>query len=145
MTELVELITQIRNIRAELGVLPSKEIRIIYEGRLLPEQIAYLKALAKASEIVPLTEKPDKAVTAVVAGITAYMPLADMIDLDKEMARIKAEIGKMDKEIALASGKLKNPGFVDKAPAVVVEKEREKLADYQSKREKLVQRLQELI
>ena len=145
MTELVELITQIRNIRAELGVLPSKEIRIIYEGRLLPEQIAYLKALAKASEIVPLTEKPEKAVTAVVAGITAYMPLADMIDLDKEMARIKAEIAKMDKEIALASGKLKNPGFVDKAPAVVVEKEREKLPDYQSKREKLVQRLHELI
>ncbi len=145
MTELVELITQIRNIRAELGVLPSKEIRIIYEGRLLPEQIAYLKALAKASEIVPLTEKPEKAVTAVVAGITAYMPLADMIDLDKEMARIKAEIAKMDKEIALASGKLKNPGFVDKAPAVVVEKEREKLSDYQSKREKLVQRLHELI
>ena len=145
MTELVELITQIRNIRAELGVLPSKEIRIIYEGRLLPEQIAYLKALAKASEIVPLTEKPEKAVTAVVAGITAYMPLADMIDLDKEMARIKAEIAKMDKEIALASGKLKNPGFVDKAPAAVVEKEREKLSDYQSKREKLVQRLHELI
>lgn len=144
MNQLVELITQIRNIRAELGVSPGKEIRILYEGNLLEEQISYLKALAKASEVAPLKSKPDKAVTAVVAGITAYMPLEDMIDFDKEIARLKAEIQKMEKEIKIASGKLQNQGFVTKAPAQVVEKEREKLADYQNKQQKLIQRLKEL-
>lgn len=146
MNELVELITQIRNIRAELGVQPGKEIRILYEGCLLEEQKTYLKTLAKASEVSPLSgDKPEKAVTAVVSQITAYLPLQDMIDLDQEIKRIQAEIKKMEKEMSLAQNKLQNPGFVNKAPVEVVEKEKEKLADYQLKQQKLTARLQELL
>ncbi|MDD4264566.1 MAG: class I tRNA ligase family protein, partial [Firmicutes bacterium] len=146
INELVELITKIRNIRAELGVAPGKEIRILYEGNLLEEQISYLKALAKAQEVLPIEgTKPEKAVTAVVSGVTAYLPLQDMIDLDKESARIKKEIENMENEIKRAQSKLNNQGFVAKAPKEVVEKEQEKLKDYEIKREKLVVRLKELI
>lgn len=145
LNELVELITKIRNIRAELGVAPGKEIRILYEGRLLDEQISYLKALTKAQEVLKLDgEKPEKAVTAVVPGVTAYLPLQDLIDLDMEIARIKKEMENVEGEIKRAQAKLSNQGFLAKAPKEVIEKEQEKLKDFEAKHKKLAERLQEL-
>jgi len=145
INELVELITKIRNIRAELGVAPGKEIRILYEGRLLDEQISYLKALTKAQEVLKLDgEKPEKAVTAVVPGVTAYLPLQDLIDLDMEIARIKKEMENVEGEIKRAQAKLSNQGFLAKAPKEVIEKEQEKLKDFEAKHKKLAERLQEL-
>ena len=72
------------------------------------------------------------------------VPLAGLIDTDAEVARLDKEIAKLDKEVARISGKLGNSGFVDKAPAEVVAKEQQKLADAEAARNRLQAQQQEL-
>ena len=90
-----------------------------------------------------LAAKPTQAATAVVHGIEIYLPLKGLIDLDKEIARLEKELTKMEGEIKRIEGKLANEGFVAKAPAEVIEKEKEKLVKYQASKEALLVRLAE--
>ena len=83
-------------------------------------------ASAAAMEIVPAYEKDD-AVSIVTDGATVYIPMADMVDIDKERARLSAEIERAKSDIARTEAKLANEAFVSRAPAAVVEGERAKL------------------
>jgi valyl-tRNA synthetase len=86
-------------------------------------------------------EEAPLSATALVGNMEILVPMAGFIDKDAEVARLNKEIEKLSKEAARINGKLSNAGFVDKAPAAVVDKEKEKLADYNSSLDKLSSQL----
>ena len=87
---------------------------------------------------------PGKAVTLAAGGVTTYLPLAGLVDLAAERARLQKEIDNIDKQLQRIDGLLGNAGFVAKAPAEVIERERSKQGELQSKRVQLAERLTEL-
>ena len=94
---------------------------------------AYLAKLASASEIELVDSySAEGAVSIVTDAATVYIPLSDLVDLEKEKARLSAELSKIEGEIKRTEGKLSNEGFVAKAPAAVVEAERAKLEKYKA-------------
>jgi len=144
MASIMEVVKAIRNLRSEMNVAPGKKAELILMAQQeeMRETILagsdYIKNLAGISEITllaPRPEKPEQAVSAVVSGAEIYLPLKGLVDLEKELVRLNKEKDNLDREIARLGAKLNNPGFVGKAPAEVVAKEREKLRDYETKRE----------
>jgi valyl-tRNA synthetase len=116
-------------------------------GRAFDACAAYLKKLAYASEVELIRGRDDvpaNSVSVVTAVGEAFLPLAGLIDVQKEIERLEAELRRNDAEIARAGGKLNNKGFVEKAPRHVVEEERAKLEQYRGVREKLAERLASL-
>jgi valyl-tRNA synthetase len=154
MMLLIEIIRAIRNIRSEYKVEPGKKIAAaIATGAnydLLTKHQEILVALAQLGKddlhiAVTLEEKPAQAVAQVLSGgIEVYLPLTGMIDLDAEQARWHKEVAQLEKRIAASKVKLSNPNFTQKAPPVVVEKEREQLADLELQAAKIWERLKEL-
>ena len=137
MGALMDAVRAIRNARAEYNVEPGKPIQaMIGAGAFLSTfeaQRGTLVSLAKLDperlHIAPvLEERPDKALALVLAGVEVYLPLAGMVDIDKERARLAKELDAAARDIARAEKLLGNPGFVSKAPEEVVDAEREKLA-----------------
>ena len=142
MTAIMEVIKVTRNLRAELGTPPGKKSVLLLRVRdnALANTFAahtdYFHALASASEVSFLAADapdPENVVTGALAGAAVYLPLAGLIDVEKETARLTKERDNLEKEIARLSGKLSNTGFTSKAPAAVVAAEREKLAGYEEK------------
>ena len=153
MQSVMEVIKAVRNMRAEMNVAPGKKsdiILLVVDESLLPmleENHGYIKTLASAESIViekATAQKPENAVTTVVSGIEVYLPLRGLIDIDKESERLGKEKVSLEKEIARIEGKLSNQGFIAKAPADVVEKEREKQKGYQEKLQAINERIQYL-
>ena len=87
---------------------------------------------------------PDKAMTAIITGAELYLPLAGLIDITQEIARLDKELQSLHGEVERVEKKLGNEGFVAKAPAKVIEEEKAKHADYSDKRDKVIARLAEL-
>ncbi len=144
-----ELVTKLRNARAEMNVAPSKTIRLFIkrgEGFAdVQKAEAYIAKLVNANVTFVDTFTDDKQVVSVVTTVAeAQIPMGDLVDFEKEKERIKKEIASADQEIARAEGKLNNQGFVAKAPAQLIEAEKAKLANYREVKAKLTQRLQEL-
>lgn len=140
-------IQAIRTIRSEMSISPGKQIPLFvrnYTPELKERMEKYqhtLKVLSKLTQINYLDagEKPPVSATAVLGEIELLIPMADLIDKEAELARLAKELGKLEKDISLASGKLTNPKFTDKAPADIIAKEQEKLAQAQQAKEKLLQ------
>ena len=150
MQDVMDLIRSIRNIRTEMNVPPSHKANITvltaqaYEIELCRE---YIKRLAYASDVTVTGGKsgvPENSVSVVCAIGEAYMPLAELIDIESEIARLGKESENLQGEIKRAEGKLNNPGFVGKAPVSVVEEEKGKLAKYQGMLQKIEDRIKEL-
>ena len=142
MTAIMEVIKVTRNLRAELGTPPGKKSALILRVRdesladTFASHVDYFHALASASEVTFLAEDapdPENVVTGALAGAAVYLPLAGLIDVEKETARLTKERDNLEKEIGRLTGKLSNAGFTSKAPAAVVAAEREKLAGYEEK------------
>ena len=140
-----EVVRSIRNLRAEKGVAPSKRIDAsIAAGSktdLLNEQSRVLASLAGLSDselnIVPsLVDKPQDTVALVVGSVEIYLPLAGMVDLAEEKARLEKELKEAESHIQRLE-KLLGGDFANKAPAQLVAKEREKLAGYKETAEKI--------
>ncbi|MDX8046574.1 valine--tRNA ligase [Gracilibacillus sp. S3-1-1] len=152
MQQFVAIIRSVRNIRAEVDTPMSKEIPIIIQAsddnvkQQLEENKVYLDRFCNPSELTIDTNVtvPDKAMSAVVTGAEIFLPLEGLIDIDKELDRLQGELDKLNKEVERVEKKLANEGFVAKAPAHVVEAEKEKQQDYMEKREKVQARIQEL-
>jgi valyl-tRNA synthetase len=153
MALVMEGIKAVRNIRAELSVAPSRRIPCVAlaadEARqhLLEAASPYFRKLAGLSELsIGLfgAPKPEKAMSAVVSGAELYLPLAGLIDLEQEIQRLQKELEHLEAEVRRGEKKLSNPGFVNKAPADVVEKERAKLDDWMQKRDRVAARIAEL-
>ena len=145
---IIECITAIRARRAEMNIAPSKKAKLFVVTKYKDTFInagKMLEKLASVSElnVVDSYESDDAVAIATEAG-NLYIPLADVIDFEKERARLTAEYEKNEGEISRLEKKLSNEGFVAKAPAAVVDAERAKLAKYMATRESLSQALAKL-
>ena len=152
MEGLMDVIRTIRNLRAEMKVQPSKRTHIT----LLPEAgwedvmasaEPYLQRLAGASAVtVGQKGEPgaEKMVSALCASAEIRIPLGELVDFEKEIARLEKERVSLENEIARADARLNNPGFTGKAPAALVEQEQQKLASNQGMLKSLEQRIAEL-
>lgn len=140
-------IQALRTIRSEMSISPAKLIPLhirnitpsLKERLVKYEKI--LKTLGKINNINYLSsdEKIPVSATAVLGEIELLIPMADLIDKEAELSRLNKELAKLDKDIDLAQGKLNNPKFTDKAPDEIIAKEKEKLAQAQLAKEKLLQ------
>ena len=142
-------ITGIRNIRAEMNIGPSKPLDVILRNtsdedlRRLEENRSFLIALAKLGSLIALKEGETAPMSSaqLVGEMEVLVPMAGLIDKDKEIARLSKEVEKLQKEVARFESKLANEKFVSSAPAAVIEKERSKLADAQSALKKMDEQL----
>ena len=149
MAMLIEMIQAVRNLRAEVQVPLGQKARIIVaapaaDAQTIRDAAAYLDKAAAIDEItmIGLTdEAPKGAVAAILGDIRIFLPLAGLVDLDRERARLEKELKNANGEIARLSGKLGNEGFLKKAPADVVENERAKLAAAEKKLQGLNERM----
>jgi valyl-tRNA synthetase len=89
-------------------------------------------------------ESPEKAMTAVITGLEIILPLAGLINIDEEIARLEKELDKLTKEVDRVQKKLSNEGFIKKAPESVIAEERAKEQDYLEKRAAVEARINEL-
>ncbi len=128
----------VRRIRAERDIAPGKPLAVQVmggteqENTWLHEHDAHLKNLARISGITRITSAPADAVLALAGNMTVLVPLADLIDPKAELERLNKEISRLHNEQQRIAGKLENKSFVDRAPADVVQKERERLQDIQA-------------
>ena len=144
-TNLVALIKAIRAVRAEMGVHPAKKTSLFIETKHAEDFSkgeAYLSKFAFANEITIGTAFEGDAagsVQVVTDAARAFIPMMELVDKEKELARLNKELVGCEKDIAALSGKLNNPGFVAKAPAAVVEGERVKLEKAEDKKKKVLE------
>ena len=147
---LVEIISRIRAVRGEMNVPPGAKIPLILKdaSAATQERVAAHRALidqlARLSDIRFGDDVPSGSIQDVVGEATVVLPLADVIDLDQEKARLQKEIGRADGEIAKIDKKLSNRGFLAKAPPDVVEENRERRDEADRARAKLAEALKRL-
>lgn len=134
MNLIMDGIRNVRNVRAEMNVPPSKKAKIIIvptddKRPAMKDGKEYFKSLASASEVEIQDSKdgiPEDAVSVVIDGVELFIPLDELVDFEKEKERLNKERDKALAEIKRVEGKLNNPGFVNKAPAKLVEEEKAK-------------------
>ena len=142
-------ITGIRNIRAELNIGPSRELNVLLHNlssddqRRLDENSAFLKSLAKLADVRVLAsdEEAPMSTTQLVGKMEVLVPMAGLIDKDKEAARLSKEVERLKKEVQRFENKLSNEKFINNAKPEVVEKERSKLKESQAAKERLDEQL----
>lgn len=152
MKLLVEIIRSVRNIRAEVNTPLSKKINMIVKGKddnisaVLEKNRAYIERFCNPEELVigTVVDEPEKAMTAVVTGAEIILPLAGLLNIEEEIARLGKEYTKLTQEVERVQKKLSNEGFVKKAPEKVINEERAKEKDYMEKRALVEARLNEL-
>lgn len=152
MEFLIEIIKAVRNIRMEVNAPMSsaidimiqldnsKDKHILLDNRDYVENFLHPKSLVVDTNVVA----PKLAKSAVIAGAQIFVPLAELVDLSEEIAKMDKEIDHLQEEVKRCKAKLANKGFVAHAPEAVIEKEKAKQADYESQLAGAVQRLKEL-
>ncbi len=136
MGALMALITAIRTIRGEMRIAPGAALQVtLRPGRghqaLFREQAALVEALARCRlTIDPRATRPPGSALAVVGRSEVYVALAGVVDLAAERARLTKETARLSEQVAFAQAKLARPEFVERAPAEVVARERERLSEH---------------
>ncbi|MBO8128576.1 MAG: valine--tRNA ligase [Peptococcaceae bacterium] len=149
MNDIIEVIRTIRHLRSEMNVPPAKRAEaVLVAGNDRVYEIIntwqdYIADLARADVKVvkSLASKPQQAAHGMARGTEIYIPLAGLIDIDKELARLKKELQELEKELNRVNSKLRNEGFLKKAPAEIVAKEKNKQEELTQKRMALEARL----
>ncbi len=149
MEVLMDITRAIRHIRSEMNVPPGRRAEVLLAVPapnlrvLLKKSGSYISVLAGADlKVFPALEKaPEQAAHAVTRGVEIFVPLKGLIDVDRETARLKKELASVEKDLARVRGKLGNPGFLGKAPADVVAKERAKESELSQKQSAIGERL----
>ncbi len=141
--KVIAVIKEIRNRRTEMNIPPSVKANVFIETEfvsLFESCSMFFEKMAFASN-VNVSEKIDieDAVTAVTDSARAFIPMNELVDKDKEIARLTKEKEKVQKDIDFLSGKLNNEGFIAKAPEKLIEAEKAKLAKAQEKMQKIEQ------
>ncbi|AFI85034.1 valine--tRNA ligase [Methylophaga nitratireducenticrescens] len=145
MKWLMKFTNGIRSIRSQMNIAPKKSLKVILKNAdnidktLVDIRGNFLKKLANLDAIEYLNGEAPAAATALVGKMEILIPLEGLIDKDAEIARLDKEISKLDKIIKQSAGKLSNENYVAKAPADVVAKEREKLAELEQSLSQLQQ------
>ncbi|MDP3113204.1 MAG: valine--tRNA ligase [Candidatus Cloacimonadaceae bacterium] len=141
MSFMQESISAIRNLRKQLNLPPATEISICIrvaeetQKQLFMDYTSYLRKLAKVtkSEVGIGVEKPKPAIAAVVRNIEIFLPLSGLVDLEAERSRIQKQVEKLEKEVTSINVKLANPNFMNNAKPEVVESERARFAEANTK------------
>jgi valyl-tRNA synthetase len=147
---LIDLVTAIRSVRTEMNVPPGAQIPLTLvdpgaETRVKIERWEdFIKRLARVSAIAMADAVPPNAVQLVVRGEVAALPLAGIIDLAAEQARLEKEMAKVSSDIARVDAKLGNADFLKRAPEEVVEGERDKREEAEARRAKIIEALERL-
>ena len=152
MDKAMELIRAIRNARAEMNVPPSKKAKVMIDAdeqtlASLKKAQRYIITLASASavEFIAKDVKVEDALSIVIDGAKIYIPLAEIIDIEKELERLNKEKQKFEGEIKRAEGKLNNQGFVAKAPQSLIDEEKEKIEKYKEMKQAVEERISSLV
>jgi len=146
----VDVITAVRSVRAEMNVPAGAQVPLSLVTRnkeIISRADAwgdFIKRLARISTIDVQSVPPPQSVQVLVRGVTVALPLAGIIDLDAEVVRLKKDLAKAESDIARIDGKLANPDFIARAPEEVVDGEREKRGDLESRRLKILEALTRL-
>ena len=145
---LKDLIRAVRNARAEVNVAPSKPITILVKTSDSDLEAFFnsIKPFTNPEhlEIASNIPAPELAMSSVITGAEIYLPLADLLNVEEELARLDKELAKWQKELDMVGKKLSNERFVANAKPEVVQKERDKQADYQAKYDATVARIDEM-
>ncbi|WP_026477082.1 valine--tRNA ligase [Alkaliphilus transvaalensis] len=150
MIMIMSAIKNIRNIRAEMNVVPSRKakLQVVATNDLVIDTInegsQYFTTLAGVSEIQILSDKdeiPSDAVSIVVEGAELFIPLDDLLDFEKEIERLEKEKKKLEGEIKRVDGKLSNQGFLSKAPESLIEEEKQKKIKFEQMLKTVLERL----
>jgi valyl-tRNA synthetase len=144
-----DIVRAIRNARSEYNVPPGRRIgALINAGEhlaLLQAQLPVIASLAGLDvthvQLAETLEIPAKSASMVAGGATIALPLADLVDMDAELARLRKELANAEKMVASTAARLANPGFANSAPAHVVEGARQQLAEWEGKRAQIQERL----
>ena len=143
----------IRNLRTGMNVPPSRKAKVYVVSAkedvryIFESSKSFFATLGYASEVHVQADKAgidENAVSTLIHDAAVYIPLEELVDIDKEIERLEKEAAKLAGEIKRASGMLANPKFVDKAPAAKVEEEKAKLAKYTEMSEQVAERLAQL-
>jgi valyl-tRNA synthetase len=149
MAPVIAVIEGIRNIRGESNLPPLQRIRAVVQSddAALRERLerwrGYVEPLAGLSELTvqPVGAPPPSSASWVGQGVAVYVPLAGVLDLDEERARLRKEIARVESDLAALRRKLDNPSFVARAPADVVQKDRARVIEIEGRRAKLLDNL----
>ena len=151
MDWVVRLIDAVRAVRSEMNVPPSAKIALSLKGasettlKRFATHKSLILTLARLESAEPLAgEVPKGAIQFVVDEATVVLPIAGLIDVAQEQARLKKEIAKVDGEIAKVVSKLSNEAFVAKAPPEIIEENRERQAAFETAKAKLSEALARL-
>ena len=143
-----EIITEIRNVRANMNIHPSKKSELIFVTKKYENEIweakDFILKLGLGEKIVVQKDKagiPENAISILKDGIELYMPLEDLVDMEEERKRLEEEKTRLESEVARCEKMLSNPGFVNKAPEKKIQEEKDKLEKYKDMLAKVVERL----
>ena len=149
-----EAVRGIRNIRAEMNVSPKKKAKVFVVSEnedvrdIFKQGKVFFGTLGYASEVAVRADREgiaEDAVSTMVPDAVIYMPFAELVDIEKEIERLKKEQKKLGGEIKRCEGMLNNERFLSKAPEQKVEEEKEKLSKYRQMLEKVEERLGQLV
>lgn len=147
LSKIIGVITAIRQLRSDQDVEVAKQVPVVLvttaHKELLESQAEHIKRMGKVSELT-FGAKPDDAAAAFLDGIEVYLPLAGLVDKDKEKATLTKEKENLEKFAKGIEAKLGNEQFVARAPAALIEEQKKKLAETQEKLAKIGERLEAL-
>ena len=149
---LKDVIRSVRNSRSEVNVAPSKPITILIKtsdsklDAFFNDNVNYIKRFTNPEhlEIAADVKVPDLVMSSIITGAEIYLPLADLLNVEEELARLEKELAKWQKELDMVGKKLSNERFVANAKPEVVQKERDKQEDYKAKYDATVVRIEEM-
>ena len=145
-----EAVRNIRNLRADMNVAPSRKALVYVVTasedvkNIFNNSLGFFGTLAYASEVKVQADKagiPEDAVSTVIPDAVIYIPFAELVDIDKEIERLKKEEGRLQGEIKRCNGMLNNERFTSKAPKAKIDEEKAKLVKYTQMLEQVTERL----
>ena len=149
--EIMNIITEIRNIRSKMNVHPSKKTKLIFVTTTAKDEIekseAFLEKLGFANkiEIQETTENiPENAVAILSKNMEVHIPFEELVDIEEEKKRLESEKKRLESEVQRGEKMLSNPGFINKAPEAKINEEKEKLANYKELLENVNQKLEKM-
>ena len=150
-TEMMNIITEIRNIRSKMNVHPSKKTKLIFVTTTAKEEIKkseeFLEKLGFANkiEIQETTENiPENAVAIISKNMEVHIPFEELVDIEEEKKRLEGEKKRLESEVQRGEKMLSNPGFINKAPETKINEEKEKLANYKELLASVIEKLNKM-
>lgn len=146
-----EIIIEIRNIRANMNVHPSKKAKLIFVTKMYKKEIEeskiFIEKLGFGNDIIVKEEKtgiPQNAISVQSFGIEVFIPFEELVDIKEEVERLGKESKRLENEVQRAQKMLSNPGFVEKAPESKINEEKEKLEKYKEMLKITMERIEKL-